>query len=131
MALTNAGRDAICGLIIGDATNNYNATNGYLSVGDSTTAFANTQTELQAVTNRTRKQLTSSTRATNVISFVTTYASGDANYSWQEFGTFNAVGTGGPPVTGGTMLHRVVSNQGTKVAGQSWQLTMALTITVP
>jgi len=131
MGLTNAGRDVICDLIIGAAVNKYDTTNGHLSVGDSTTAFANTQTELQAVTNRTRKQLTSSTRSTNVISFVTTYASGDANYSWQEFGTFNAVGSGGPPVTGGTMLHRVVSNQGTKVAGQSWQLTMALTITVP
>lgn len=131
MGLTNAGRDAICGLIIADGTTSYAQANAYLSVGDSTTAFANTQTELQAVTNRTRKNATSASRATNVLTFVTTYASADANYSWQEFGTFNAVGAGGPPVTGGTMLHRVVSNQGTKVAGQSWQLTMTLTITVP
>lgn len=121
MPLTNAGRDIIASFITGAGTF-YNSTNARLGVGDSTTAFVNSQTDLQAATNKLRKLVDSAPSVlNNVITFVATFASGDANFSWQEFGLFNAS-------SGGTMLTRVVSNQGTKVSGQSWQLTYTQTI---
>lgn len=121
MPLTNAGRNEIASLISGGGTA-FNASNARLGVGDSTTAFANTQTDLQAATNKLRKLVNGAPGlATNVITYIATFASGDANFSWQEFGLFNAS-------SGGTMLTRVVSNQGTKVSGQVWELTYTQTI---
>lgn len=131
MGLSNAARDLIGPAITGTALPTaFNNANSYLSVGDSSTAYAATQTELQAVTNRLRKPMdaTFPTTATNVLTFRSTYATTDANYAWQEWGVFNAVGTGGPPVTGGTMLNRFVQSLGTKTSAQSWQLTATLTL---
>src|SRR5919106_6339811 len=125
MGLTTAFRDYVCTKVTAGTGNNYDPTNGYLSVGDSTTAFASSQTELQAATNRTRQQCSSLSASGNVITAVATFGSGAANHSWQEFGLFNAAGTGGPPVTGGTMMQRVASHQGTKASG-SWQLTLTV-----
>jgi hypothetical protein len=125
MALTNAFRDYVASIVTGDVVNKYDTTNGYLSVGDSATAFANTQTDLQAASNKLRSLCTSiSDNGAGVITAVTTYTGGQANYAWQEFGLFNNS-------TGGTMMQRVVSAQGTKTAGQSWQLTETVTISVP
>lgn len=123
MPLTNTGRDFIAQAIINDASPTFfNSTNARLGVGDSTTAFANTQTDLQAATNKLRKLVDGAPgRSANVITFVSTFQSGDANFSWQEFALFNAS-------SGGTMFTRVVSNQGTKVAGQVWELTYTQTI---
>ena len=55
-----------------------------------------------------------------VITFQSTYASGSANISWQEFGCFTAA-------SATNMLNHKTSNQGTKTAGQSWQLQLAIT----
>lgn len=121
MPLTNAGRNEITNFIAGLGTA-FTAANARLGVGDSTTAFANTQTDLQAATNKLRKLVSGAPGvATNVLTYIASFASGDANYSWQEFGLFNAS-------SAGTMLTRVVSNQGTKVSGQVWELTYTQTI---
>jgi hypothetical protein len=121
MPLTNAGRDFIAGAITGAGTF-FNASNARLGVGDSTTAFVNSQTDLQAATNKLRKLVDGAPGvAANILTFVATFTSGDANFAWQEFGVFNAS-------TAGTMFSRVVSNQGTKVSGQVWALTYTQTI---
>jgi hypothetical protein len=132
MPLTNAARDLICQAIIGAAYTAFNNANSYLSVGDSATAFATSQTELQAVANRLRKAMTATYPqvSTNVITFRASFGSAEANWHWQEVGVFNAVGAGGPPVTGGTMLFRAVQDLGTKTAGSTWDLTTTETITV-
>ena len=113
-----------------------------IGVGDSTTAAAVAQTDLQAASNKLRKAVDATfpllvgdqytranptTGATETVTltdrqivFRSTYASSEANYSWQEFAIFNAA-------SGGTMLDRFVSNQGTKVAGQVWEVTITLT----
>lgn len=125
MALTNAGRDFIASAI-GESVTLFNNGNAYLGVGDSTTAFAAAQTDLQAATNKLRKAMdaTFPQRSGNVVTYRATFASGDANFSWQEFGLFNASSSG-------TMMNRKVSNQGTKTAGQSWELTLVNTINNP
>lgn len=134
MALTNAGRDYIAQAIIGGDTGTagqtfttFNNANAALGVGDSTTAFSVSHTNLQAATNKLRKamQATYPSVATNVITAVSVFGTSEANYAWNEFGFFNSTTD-----ATGTMLARVVSSQGTKASGQTWTLTYTLTLSV-
>lgn len=124
MPLTNAGRDLIAADIIGETVTEFSNANAHLGVGDSTTAFAATQTDLQAATNKFRKAMeaTYPTRATNVLTFRSLFSTAQANFAWEEWGTFNAS-------SAGTMLNRKVESLGTKTSAQSWQLTVDLTVT--
>ena len=125
MPLTNAARDLIAtGLVTGTIAPAFNNANSTIGVGDSTAAFANTQTDLQAATNKFRKAMdaTYPQQATNVLTFRSTFATGDANFAWNEWGVFNAA-------AGGTMLNRRQEALGTKAATQSWQFTVTLTLT--
>jgi hypothetical protein len=124
MALTNAYRDYMASLSVGTGTA-FNNANAYIGVGDSTTAFAASQTDLQAATNKMRKALDASypTVATNVMTFRSTFATTDANWAWQEWGVFNAS-------SGGTMMSRKVESLGTKTSAQSWQITVTITLAV-
>lgn len=123
-ALTNAGRDLIAAAVIGDSYTALNNANAYLGVGDSATAFNAAQTDLQAASNKFRKamQATYPQRATNILTFRSLFATGDANFAWAEWGTFNAAAAG-------TMFSRKVEALGTKTSAQSWQLTADLTVT--
>lgn len=123
MGLTNAGRDIIAQMILGEATTDFNNANARLGVGDSNTAFAVGQTDLQAAANKFRKGMdaTYPQRAGNVLTFRTTYATGEANFSWEEWATFNAAAAG-------TMLQRKVESLGVKANTQSWQLTVTVTV---
>jgi len=109
---------------IGAAVTAFNNANSYIGVGDSTTAHAVGQTDLQAATNKLRKAMdaTYPSGATNVITFRSTFATTDANYAWQEWGVFNAS-------CAGTMMNRKVESLGTKTSAQSWQFTVTLTFT--
>jgi len=124
MSLTNSGRDFIAQSIV-NATSPvfFDATNSYLAIGDSTTAFAVTQTDLVAVTNKLRKGMdaTYPQRTANALVFKATFATGEANFAWNEWGIANAA-------SGGTMLNRVVVNLGSKNSG-TWSLTVTLTVT--
>lgn len=100
--------------------------NAYLGVGDSTTAAADTQTDLQAATNKLRKaqdatypQWTDSTSLTAAksITYRATFATTDANFAWQEWGLFNAS-------TAGRMFNRKVESLGTKTSAAAWVLTV-------
>lgn len=126
MALTNAGRDFIAQAIVNDSSPTFftNA-NAHLGAGDSTTAFAASQTDLQAASNKVRKAMeaTYPQRSTNVLTFRSVFATGDANFAWQEWGVFNAS-------SGGVMLSRKVESLGTKTSAQSWQLTATITVNI-
>jgi hypothetical protein len=103
----------------------FNNANSYIGVGDSTTAFAASQTDLVAATNKLRKAMdaTYPQVSTNVITFRSTFATGDANFAWQEWGVFNAS-------SAGTMLNRKVESLGTKTSAQTWQFTVTITLGV-
>lgn len=123
MALTNAGRNHLATTLIGEAVTAFNNANAYIGVGDSNTAFAAGQTDLQAASNKTRKAMdaTYPTRSTNVLTFRSTFATGDANYAWEEWAVFNASSSG-------TMFSRKVESLGTKTSAQSWQITVDITL---
>ena len=109
---------------IGAGVTAFNNANAYIGVGDSTTAFAVGQTDLQAASNKLRKAMdaTYPSGGSNVITFRSTFATGDANFAWQEWAVFNAS-------SAGTMLNRKVESLGTKTNTQTWQFTVTLTFT--
>ncbi len=122
--LTTAGATFLAQATINDSPTFFTSgVNAYLGVGDSTTAFNISQTDLQAASNKTRKVATVS-RASNVNTFVASFGTSDANYDWNEVGIFNAS-------SGGTLLARKVETPslGTKTSAQVWQLTVAATYT--
>lgn len=126
MAMTNAGRDFIAAAIVNSGSPTFftNA-NAHLGAGDSSTAYAATQTDLQAATNKLRKAMeaTYPTIAANVLTFRSLFGTADANFAWAEWAVFNAAAAG-------TMLCRLVQALGTKTSAQSWQLTATITITI-
>lgn len=110
----------------GQALTYFNNTQAAIGVGDSTTAAAATQTDLQASSNKLRKAMDSTypthtdgtTSPAASIVFRSTFGSSDANYAWQEWiianSTTNATGRA---------LNRKVESLGTKSSGSSWQFS--------
>lgn len=129
---------ASCGweTLIGNGTNTgsgnlqyFNAGNSYIGTGDSNTAAAATQTDLQASTNRLRKLISSGPTHTDGVVvgssscvWVATFGTADANYAWLEWGLFN-----NPTFGSGRMFNRGVIAAGTKVNTQIWTATATLT----
>lgn len=126
MPLVNDGRNLIAAAIIGDSYTAYNNANARLGVGDSSTAHAATQTDLQAASNKFRQGMESTypQRSTNVLTFRSLFATGDANFAWNEWGIFNTA------TANQGMLSRKVESLGTKAGTQSWQLTVTATVTI-
>lgn len=124
--LVTAGITLWLNLLIGAGGTTYANANTYIGVGDSSTAAAIGQTDLQAATNKFKRVMdaTFPTVASNVVTFRTTYATTEANFSLQEIGVFN----GGPAFATGTMLNRAVSNLGTKTSASTLVLTVTITV---
>lgn len=123
MPVTTAGLGLMAGLLIGEALTPLNAGNCYIGVGDSSTAFNVSQTDLQAATNKAREIVDSAPgRSGGVLTFIATFETGDANFAWNEFGIFNASSSG-------TMFARKVSSLGTKASGD-WTLTVTETLSL-
>jgi hypothetical protein len=123
--LSTIGAAAMADLLIGGGTYTaFNNANAYLGVGDSATAFAVGQTDLQAASNKLRKGMDSTypTRSSNVLTFRSTYSSAEANFAWAENGVFNHA-------SAGQLLTRKVVSLGTKVSGATWEFTKTVTIT--
>lgn len=122
--LLNEGIGELIDLMIGaGGTDAFNNTNARIGVGDSTTAAAASQTDLQAASNKTYKAMETSypSRSAQTVTFRSVFASGDANYAWEEFVVDNGA-------TGAKTLNRKVSAQGTKTSGQTWTVDVQITI---
>jgi len=121
----NEGIQALLELIAGISTpTKWDNTNARLGVGDSNTAEAATQTGLQAATNKLWKAMDSGypQRSSQTLEWRATFASGDANYSWQEFTVVNASDDTG------VNLNRKCADKGTKTSGESWVLSLKITV---
>jgi hypothetical protein len=135
MALVNSGRNYFANAVIANPTTLFNATTATIGVGTSNAATTASMTNLQSTGTGTQKKEynvvdSAPTIATNVLTFVATFGTGEANFSWQEWGVFNT--TGGSTVgTGGKiMLNRLNENLGTKTSAQSWEITATLTVAI-
>ena len=110
----------------------FNNAQGAIGAGDSSTAAAATQTNLQAASNKLRKAMDSTypqhtdatTSGAATITFRSTFATTDANFNWQEVGIFNSTTDGT-----GRMLNRVAQNIGTKTSAVSRIVTATITLT--
>ena len=93
--LTDVGRDHFAQALVGGSVTEFNNANAHLGVGDSATAFAKAQTDLQAATNKFRRPQEASfpdvPSAVNAITFRSLFGTGEANFAWEEWGVFNAL----------------------------------------
>ena len=126
--LTDVGRDHFAVDLVGSSVTEFNNANAHLGVGDSSTAFAKAQTDLQAASNKFRRPMEASfpdvPSAVNIITFRSLFATGEANFAWEEWGIFNGLAAN-------TMLSRKVESLGTKTSAQSFQLTVTITVNNP
>jgi len=115
----------------------WNSTHGAIGVGDSTTAAAAGQTDLQAVTNKYYQAWAGNptTGASQAIVFQSTFATGNGNFAWNEYGV--VVPNTATTYTSGTtkqasyvMLNRKAGSGllGTKTSAQSWTFTVTMTL---
>jgi hypothetical protein len=131
--LTTAGLQRLTNLLIGAGGQALTNTAARIGVGNSSTAAAVGQTDLQAAAGSTNRwfqpmDATFPTAVNGVVTLRSTFATGDGNFVWAEVGT--DIGT--PTVTAGntvnaTLLNRFVQALGTKASG-SWVLTETITI---
>lgn len=125
MALSNAGRNHIATGLIGGSVTVFNAANSYIGVGNSSTAFDATQTDLQGTNVRQAMDSTYPMVVSgNIWIFQSTFATGSANFAWNEWGVFNAASVG-------TMLNRKVETLGTKTSTQAWTIQASITLNNP
>jgi hypothetical protein len=122
--LLNEGMTEALNLIGGITADAYSNTNARIGVGDDDTAAAAGQTGLQAVTNKTWKAMeaTYPQVSDQTITFRSVFGSSDANYAWKEFTVVNTADDTGDN------LNRKVSDQGTKVSGQTWTVDLEITL---
>jgi len=119
MPLVTTGRNAISALMIGTGVY-YDASNAHIGVGDSSTAFNVAQTDLQAATNKHYEPVDSAPTVSGLVeTFIATFEAADANFSWQEFGIFNA--------SGGNILVRKVQASITKASPAVVEVTIEVT----
>lgn len=134
--LTYGGASCLWQCLIGNGTGTaaqtltfFNNGNAYIGVGDSSTAFAATQTDLQASSNKVRKAMESSypahsdgtTSGAADIEFQAVFGTSDANFAWAEWGIFNGS-------SGGRMLNRKAASMGTKTSAATWTVTATLSL---
>lgn len=133
--LLNEGIGRLLDLLCAAGGAAYNNANAFCGVGDSNTAEAATQTELQAATNRFYKGMNATypvspgSNGTQSRDWRSDFTTTEANYAWAEWsvcaGATTASGAGF--TSGTTNLNRKVQSLGTKTTG-TWTLTATVTI---
>ena len=122
----NSGLNLCTQLICGAGGTSYANANAHIGVGDSSTAAAAGQTDLQAATNKLRKSMEASfptSGSSQQMVWKSKFTTSEANFAWNEFGVFNAS-------SAGTMLNRKVfsPSPGTKTSAEEWTLTVTVTL---
>ena len=113
--------DAVSG---GSAYTKFNNANAYIAVGNGTTAFNASQTDLQGA-SKARRPMDASypTRSDNALTFSATFGTADANFAWEEWAVANAA-------SAGQILNRKVEALGTKTSSATWQLSVTVSFNV-
>lgn len=142
MGLTNSGRNFIAGAIVNKdpddgsdgMPNQFINGNAAIGVGNSTTTFSVSDTDLKASTygtNKDKRGMESGypTLSTNTLIFRSIFGLTDGNFDWNEWGIFNFTAENAPVASSGQyMINRSVEDLGTKANTQSWQFTVELVV---
>jgi len=121
----NEGADEALKLMVGITATAWATANAKLGVGTSATGELATQTGLVATgVNQAYVAIATGfpTVATQKVTWRGVFATGVANFAWNEFTVSNATDNTG------VNLNRKVSAQGTKTAGQTWTLDLDITM---
>ena len=122
--VVTAGLTHLVRLATGELTTTLTNAAAQLGAGDSSTAAAAGQTDLQAASNKTWTAMDATyptAVASNATIFQSTFAAGSASYAWNEVGIARGAAT--------ILIGRRVQSFGTKGAGDSWILRSTLTAT--
>jgi hypothetical protein len=122
--MLNEGINELWTILCSSGGTKYDNTNAQLGVGDSTTAEDATQTDLQAAVNKLWKGMESgfpTYGSSQKATWKSSFGSTEANFAWNEFSVRNGA-------TADKNLNRKVSSQGTKTSGQTWELTLEITL---
>jgi hypothetical protein len=91
----NAGLQLEADLLIGAGGTVFNNANAHIGVGNGTTAVSAAHTDLQGASKlRRAMNATFPSRSGQTLTFRSDFASGDANYAWEEMAVFNAAAAG-------------------------------------
>lgn len=121
--ITNAGWTRLMNLLTNQgATQALDATHARIGVGISNTAEAYTDTDLLGASKYFQLVSGAATLGTRTFSYSATFASGDANFAWNEFGLDFGTASGAT-VTAPLFNRKAGIAQGTKIAGQVWTAT--------
>ena len=120
--LANTGINELWSLVAGTGGVLFDNTNGFLGTGTDNTAFSASQTDLLGAGVRVGQEGGYPTYGTSQkATWQSSFGGGVANQVWAEFATFNHT-------SAGDMLNRKVEAEGTKTAGQTWVLTLDITL---
>jgi hypothetical protein len=118
--LINAGINLMENLLIGAGGTAYTtAANAALAVGSSAAGAAATETTLDTELDR---KVATAVVSGQTVTFQATFNDNDSQGAWEEAGVLNNA------AAAGTLLNHKVTPLGTKGAGATWVLTMAITI---
>lgn len=123
--LLNAGITRLGSLLVGAGGTAFNTANSRIGVGNSTTAAAAGQTDLQGA-SKFFKLCSSASWSAQTGTWVATFGSSDANFAWEEWGIDN--GTADSSTVTAPLLNRKVAAMGTKGSGSTWQMTVTLVV---
>lgn len=119
----NVGINRIWDLVTGNSAATFTNAEAQIGIGDSSTAAAAGQTDLQAATNKTYKAMDASfptSGTSQQAAFKSTFTTTDANYAWNEFVVRRSTGT--------LCLDRGVFSGGTKTSAGTWVPTVTLSM---
>jgi len=137
--LINNGINRLLNLLIGTGSiAAYTNTVARLGTGNSSTAEAASQTDLQAAAGSSNRWFQVSAATYPQVSAQTlteqaTWATGDGNYAWNEWGidgggSSSSATVGTNTTTLCALLNRKVATLGTKASGSTWTLTVTIVI---
>lgn len=129
--ITNAGWTRLMNLLTNQgATQALDATHARIGVGNSNTAEAYADTDLNAAAGSANRwfQLVSGAGSlgTRTLAFSATFGTADGNFAWNEFGLDFGTASANT-VTAPLFNHKASIAQGTKASGQTWTATATLT----
>lgn len=127
--IVTTGLTHLVRLATGEVSTTLNNGNARVGSGDSTTAAALGQTNLQAATNKTWVAMDSgypTNVASNATDFQARFGAGTGTWTWEELGIAR-----GDPGSSGILIGRKVQSVGAKGAGDIWDLKGTLTASNP
>lgn len=130
--LANAGINRLGSLLIAGGGQAYDHTHTAIAIGDTATAATAADTDLGAAVNASNRYVQVADTsypafATQVFTCIATFATGNGNLAWAEWGICGNTASGANAATAPLLNHKITS-LGTKTSSAAWAFTITITI---